>query len=683
MVVVLVAVVGAGLVGRRVVHKLRHHHVEFPAARTGPTWDPPAVEVPAEHPRLWWTPARLARARARVKGHPFRPRDDDPTQLALAYLLEGDRPAGEKAVAWLRSLELNTSGVASDAARWNGEDAMLVFDWCHDLLTAADRQKLIERWNGYVDTLNRKRWGNVGMEENNYYWGYLRNGIEWGIASAHENPQAAKLLDYALRARFGQSFVPFASGPGRGGVLGEGSQYGPYLVDYATVPFASAEAVGANLWDASNFFREAVYYLVYATTPTPTITTPGAPARFELFPFDDDEHFLEQGGSAQSPELAMFMTAAAEHWSRDAVGRHARAWLDLVSPALPLMAEGWPSPTPVPRLPLTGLPVDYYAPGAGYLYARNKWGPDASVVDLQLGMPQGVGHQHVDWGTFQIWRKGRWLTRESVGYAVALAGWGGGGGGKPAPVGCDGALGHNTVLFEGMGARSSENRRAHPRVLRVESRPAYAYAAVDLSESYRCSLEECRPERDDNPYAGSLIREFVYLRPLEALVVFDRAESAGDRKPADQVVKTFVLHTENAPALVPGGLVAQSGDQVLRLTTLLPARAAPRVVVEGPPVGQFRTEIDERGPALGYFLNVLQARGAADPDLRVQLTETDGAFTVTLSHPSRGSAVVVFQKGKSSQGGKVGYAPAGRPTPSALAGGIQRIEVTASGPRWQ
>ena len=154
--------------------------------------------------------------------------------------------------------------------------------------------------------------------------------------------------------------------------------------------------------------------------------------------------------------------------------------------------------------------------------------------------------------------------------------------------------------------------------MRLESRPAYAYAAVDMSDSYRCSPDECRPERDENPYASSIVREVLYIRALETLVVFDRMAASDENRPAAEVVKTFVLHSETNP-VVDGAnrLLVTNGSQALRIFTLRPAAGAARVVSEGGKVGQYRVEIDAKGAPLSYFLNVLQARGAADPDLRV------------------------------------------------------------------
>src|SRR5437867_3959560 len=41
---------------------------------------------------------------------------------------------------------------------------------------------------------------------------------------------------------------------------------------------------------------------------------------------------------------------------------------------------------------LADLPLDYYAPGPGFLYAKSGWSASASALNLQLGALTGVGH---------------------------------------------------------------------------------------------------------------------------------------------------------------------------------------------------------------------------------------------------------------------------------------------------
>ena len=52
--------------------------------------------IPVEHPRLWWTPARLAQARTWYASHPFTPRADDPLGQALRYMLTGESAMAHK-----------------------------------------------------------------------------------------------------------------------------------------------------------------------------------------------------------------------------------------------------------------------------------------------------------------------------------------------------------------------------------------------------------------------------------------------------------------------------------------------------------------------------------------------------------------------------------------------------------
>lgn len=645
------------------------------------SWHAPSPKIPRDHPRLWWNPERLARGRAWAAHKDLHPRDDDRIGQALSYLLKGDKAEGRRAVDWLLGFTFSTEGVASDPARWQGESAFLIFDWCHDLLTDAQRKLLIDRWNGYLETLDRKEWGGVGMESNNYYWGYFRNGVEWGIASAYENPKAEERLTFALETRFARSFAPYAARAGRGGVLTEGAQYGPYIPAYAAVPFVSAADAGIDLWDATSFFREMIFYLIYATTPAPTASVYRPERLFELFPFDDDEKFRDDPGAAAKPYLATFVLAAAERWRNQPVGQYAQAWLELVEPQFSDMALAWRG-NKVPARALSQLPLDFLAAGPSYLYARDSWGPKSMVVHLQLGRPSTVGHEHIDWGSFQLWRGGHWLSRESVGYGESIADWQGGAG--KATVSSGTAIAHNTILFEGLGARSLGERRGSPKVIRLESRPDYAYAAVDLGDSYRCAKGCEHPERDDNPHAAALIREYLFVRRLQALVVFDRALASGEAKPADQVSKTFVFHAEAVPKPAQGGLVVPLGDQTLRAWSILPSDAHPRIVSEGGPVGQFRVEIDGKGRPLTHFLTVFQGKGSSDRDLVVTSRETDADVSLTLADAAKGSATIVFTKGSASKGGRFAFAQRGGSGALApLTEAVQQMDLTAAGPSWR
>jgi len=655
------------------------------ASATTPTNNPPSgFTIPTAHPRLWWTPARINQAKTWFATHPFSRGGsaDWPMKAAFLYLLTGNASEARAAIDWavaytLPQNELN--GVSSDNARWNGENVIAVYDWCHDQMTATERQTIINRWNGYLTTLKAKSWGGIGMEGNNYYWGYLRNELEWGIVTHGENAQAQTFLDHALTARWQNSFLPFAAGASKGGVPADGSQYGRYTYWYSLLPFVSLTQFGRSIYEETPYFKESVYYLIYATTPAPTTLRGSSTQAYEVFPYQDDE-FWRYGGSAQGNYDGDFMRTAANLWAGQPVGQYARRWLNMVNPANSPWVSAVDNGSATREF--TALPLDYYSPGIRYLYARNQWGPQATSAQFQLGQaePQD-GHQHLDAGSFQLWRNGRWLSRETAGYSEQIAGFAGQG-----TVENRATLGHNGIVFsgnfKGLGIANAYVD-GFPQTLRLESRPAYAYAAVDLSKAYRASGSTHTTgggaPRDDNPYVKSAIREFVFVRALETLVVLDRLESrvatGWDSTPAANVVKTFVLHFEQSPTVQgANSVLGVNGNQALQVTTLVPSAPTYRVVNEGGAIGQYRLEVDTSGSAQTHFLHVLQARDATAANVSATLNETATTYTVTLQHPTAGNATVTFNKGMTSTGGSVNGA--------ALTGGVQSIQVTDNGPVW-
>jgi hypothetical protein len=639
---------------------------------SGP-WRTHGLVIPASHPRLWFDPGRLAAARAWYRRHRFtparRPGELVAVERALRGLLDGDagmrREECRAALGWARETTTAMGAAASggsgqwNAARWMGESIALVYDWCHSELGPAERAEFVERTNAWVEARRTMAYANVPMHLNNYYWGFLRNQVEWAIASYDDNVEAAeRFLEDALVRRLEQDFHRGAAEQSRGGVLQEGSQYGPYVAGYATIPLVTAGLLGRDLLGETPFWKEAVYALVYATPPGAT-----ADLGWTFFPHCDAGRGLES--SLVGPDVGNFMAAAAMRWRDAPVGAHARRWLELTgAPRSPHVAAVDPGGA---SRPLSELPLDYYAPGARWLFARTGWTPRDTAVFLQLGDRdvRHVGHAHVDWGSFQLWRGGRYLSRETATYLGdrrhAIAGPGGG-----PPVDGLTAAGHNTLLVEGQGSAASPARvMGEVQVLRLESRPAYAYAAADLSGT------ATRP-RDGNRAIASWVREFLFLRGLETLVVLDRVAT---RDPG--ATRTFLAHCEEKPDVHGGAATCRVGDQALVLTVLLPAAPEYRLVREGGAVGQWRVEVDARpGAPDGLVLAVLQAKDARAPALSPRLTAAaGGGFVLALD----AGTSIAFEGGMVSRGGAVTVGGAA----IRLTEGVQDISVTEAGPAWR
>ena len=279
-------------------------------------------------------------------------------------------------------------------------------------------------------------------------------------------------------------------------------------------------------------------------------------------------------------------------------------------------------------------------------------------------MTADEGHQHNDVGSWQMWRNGRWLSRESTGYSQNIIGFDGG------QVDTNNAVAHNS-LFVGSLGPATGRQVGTSAVRRLESRPAYSYINVDLTPVYRSTRVE-----QDNAAVAHIEREFLFLRDMETLVVFDRIEST-TAAPA----KTFLAHFETNPSVDAAGRVvtAVNGSQALRVTTLVPANPTYRPIVnEGGQVGQFRLEVQTGGAAQSYFLNVLQSKGVSDANVAASVVDGGSNYTVTLVHPTRGAVAITLQKGRESTGGSVTVAGA----TTALTSTVQSISVTDAGVSW-
>lgn len=650
------------------------------------------ITVPAAHPRLWLNdPAIMARAKSWFATSKFLPDTSHtaadnpawPAERGLYHQMTKDaadasKQAGitfcQQAIDVVKGFSFGVNSPGDDN-RWYGEYFVLAYDWCSDMMSSSDRSAIISNLNAAFAAFNAKDWGGPSQPENNYFWGCLRNSLEWGIASWGENPNAQGFLDEALNRRWRDSFVPFAASRGLGGVAEEGSHYGAYENGYGVVPFVTAKSLGRDVFSESNYFKEAVFFMIYATTPGLTTRRDGTQL-WDQFGYGEDETWSENPGIAT--EMGSLMTGATIEWDGTPVASYGRKWLANTGNSgdffiAPTGASGSTSD-------FSGLPLDYYAPGTGYFYIRNKWGADATSIVLQLGnlddhLRTGNGHGHLDAGTFQIWRKGRWVMRETVGYQEEIKDYKGSG-----TIALGETVAHNGILFGGLGEPSGSSYRVGPaHVVRLESRANYAYAAVDLSDAYALNDQT----RGPNPYVSKITREFLFVRPLEALIVFDRLEAT-----SASAAKTFLAHFEKAPAVDGDSMLGIDGDQAARVTTLVPASPSYRVIDEhngnSYDIEQWRLEVDSSGATQGYFVNVIQARDQTGANLTSSVSESGTSFTVTVSHVIKGKAVATFTKGMASAGGSFGYVVDSAATPSAAAfiAGVQGIHVSSDGPVW-
>jgi len=665
------------------------------------------LQIPASHPRLFYAnSARLTQTQSWLTGHPLNPVGTSSTAMmerALRGLLTGSNSDCDQAVAYLVGWEASAQGSGvRDALRQQGEDVLLIYDWCHHRLSPVQISTLVTRWNGYLDVEFADDFANHGAEANNYWWGRTRNSLLWGIASFNDNARAQYFIDQALDVRMDQWFAGWYQDFGRGGVFAEGTDYGVTMLAYPLIAFASAADFGHDAFAQTPFFREAIYALIYGTTPGPTTTTGGSSGVPMVIPFNDDEHFFEGGVINARDYLGDFAAFFGQRDPSSGNARHMRTWLASTNAGRRWMFDAIRSTASTGQ---ADLPLDYFAPGAGVFDMRSAHDANAMQVHLQLNTPGGIEHRHYDGGSFQIWRKGRWLSRESVGYSDMLVGLAGMG-----ETTTESALAHNTLMFEGKttglwigsgprvippGQGRDDNPDGLPEVTRLQHHPEFAYVAVDYSDAYR----NTDGPRVDWPYADRVVREFIFLRSLQALVVLDRMRASSDsllpfyqtgswvipgpHLAAEQVRRTFAMHFETLPVVAGPRVQAVNGNQTTELITLVPAAPTYRVINEDRPgdeqAGQYRLELDSIGTAESYFLQVIHGRDNGAAALAAVLTDNGSSWTLQLSAPGQ-SASLILNKGMSSSGGTIAI-NGGSAEPLRV--NVQGISVTSERPVWE
>jgi hypothetical protein len=201
--------------------------------------------------------------------------------------------------------------------------------------------------------------------------------------------------------------------------------------------------------------------------------------------------------------------------------------------------------------------------------------------------------------------------------------------------------------------REAHDMSAQLDCLRLESTQAYTWSVTNLTNSYR--------GRDQVSHAE---REVIFLRALETTVIFDRMESTLPHKIA-------LMHTRCAPMQSgSNSYVSVNGSEAVRVSTLVPAMPAYEVIDEQRANGAHRLELGTAGTGeLECFLSVVQARGKDEADLTIMLTRQADYWMLTLVHPTKGSARILLNQGRTSVGGSVGVSATPTPPPMPGKGG--------------
>jgi hypothetical protein len=680
--------------------------------------------IPTGHPRLFWTASRIKTAQAWVASTGYaglnttfsRGALDDQDMAFTCFVMNAAGACAQVITDATNFTTTCSSGSGCDNMRREGEWITgMVRDWLApgcgkaQCLTTAQASAIDANWSSWQANQDNviQTWGNVGMPSSNYFAGQFRNDFDFGIASYLENPNASANLQYGVQNRWNDllNFVSPA-GTGKNGAKGYalhnqegGGEYGRYSLGYYAFPLASSAILGRDLWSETTAFKSGVFQTIYNTMPTTTTSR----SMTDMFTWGDDEQWASgatcpyqshngpdgHGGcGASSQYYGDFMQAASNEFPGVAVGKLARQWISTVKPAIgPIHKSVDPGGS---SQAYSTLPLDYYASGAQYMYSRSDWTTNGTSMLLQLGMPQGGnssttqswagGHSHYDAGTFQVFRKGVHIIRETAGYTEFVAGYNGVG-----TVDTFQGFAHNVPLLGGQASINVQGCSDGPGVVkRLETQSNYSFAVTDLTLVYQNRACDSGHPGRQNAHVVSVVREYIYLRGINVLIIVDRLQSD-----APTTSTTFVSHCETNPRVVSATIACIDGAQEAFYTALVPAAPSIGVIAENANGAnaanwQYRIEANNANPGnvVSYNIYTIQLGDASGfSALTPAVVDSipgnplSGTFTITFDPNDS----VQINKGIASSGGTITAAGSTK----ALATTVQVMTITDNGPVWQ
>jgi hypothetical protein len=444
----------------------------------------------------------------------------------------GDKAGGDKAAR-------RDDGYA---IRNLGPYTALAYDWLHDQMPPAMRDKARARWKAWLDWYRASGY-RAHSPGTNYHAGYLISATMIAIAEAGEGDPA--LWTEVADTMWGKEMAGALAEDGvlHGGDWAEGWQYGPYSVAEYALAARVMRGAGVDVPGVSPWLHALMQRHVYGLSPADGV-----------YPGGDTED--------ESPNIAvgvLTLTAIAlgdttpddKRWARDELRRLKLVDQDhLIYDALAGVGD---KPVPVPR---ASWPTWYLADGTGTLFARTRW--DDSAVWFVTTCRDGVDtdHRHPDAANFV-------LSRGKDDVIV-----------DPSPYGTESTLTSNAPTV-----RSSQLPKDYqPSQAFWGNRVGYDFYTQRKSGviATRCDYSDAYKFQERRSDVPDAMRDLVVI-PSEdgtsaAVVVVDRANTVDDDR--DMYLR---FRTTGHLALADGSATATVGGTKLVISSVAPSAGKPAI----------------------------------------------------------------------------------------------------------
>ncbi len=367
------------------------------------------LEMPASHPRIFLTPSKLATLRSRAN-------ESNPRWAALQE--EAADPEGEMHAKALVSRVTGAAGpcdhavtramaLAAEASMWSSKvgDIALVYDWCHDRLSADQKATLVSYFNRWGDDRSGHASDDPGW--GNYWPRWAYSYALAGLATWGDNPRAQEWMDEFRYRRFQSTDLPLLERIADGGAWPEGMIY-DWIANPPRVEALEAwrTATGENLFPSTKWFENRLPHILLRRFPG-TADQWG----YQFHPYASIGDSERNRGSISNYERIMGLMLI-ERFPSSPFAPQLQAYFSAPPTAgsMDFLAHKeflWYNPDQ-PQTPPTLL--THFSRGTGTLVARSGWpsgaadtDPSATFLTFQCG-DHFTYHQHYDQNSFTLFR---------------------------------------------------------------------------------------------------------------------------------------------------------------------------------------------------------------------------------------------------------------------------------------
>lgn len=326
---------------------------------------------------------------------------------ALDYLVDGDRTQARRAiVSMLDSLKRTSFGTRQDLSRASGVMLMtgaMVYDWCYDQMTDAEKQAYIKEFIRIAGTMecHYPPKNTEPIAGHSSEWMILRDMLSAGIAIYDEYPD---MYNYVVTMML-RDYIPARNFIYSGHNYHQGTGYVSVRFVNDLISLFILDKMGAGaVYDPAQQF--VLYDFIYRRRPDG-----------QVLPAGD----VNPGNRKTPNSYAMpAMFAASYYNDRYIANEYFRR--PSVEPHLLMMELLWRDFDLEPKSP-DDLPLTRYSGTPfGWMIARTGWDKDCVIAEMKVNENFVGNHQHLDAGSFQIYYKGP-LAIDSGAYQGSSGGY--------------------------------------------------------------------------------------------------------------------------------------------------------------------------------------------------------------------------------------------------------------------